>query len=150
MKKLLWVLGTVIACVLWSVLVGFIVVGANIVTSIVTRSEIQSVDTYSLNPVIVLGWVALIIMSIMMWRRWKARCQACKRWGALKLIKTEILKQENISVLVELEDRGLNRQVIGTHDQYIPGKRNTYQDTYKCKHCGNLEIRIRTKDGASI
>jgi len=51
---------------------------------------------------------------------------------------------------VELENRDLDRNVTGTREQYIPGKRNTYQYTYKCKYCGNLEARSNTEDRASI
>lgn len=150
MKKLIWIIGTGAACVIYSFLVVVIAMTGQIITSIGTRSEIQSVNQDFLNPVMALGWAVLIFLSIWMRKRWNAKCHACKHWNALKLLKTEVLKQEKISVLVELEQRNLNREVTGTHDQYIPGNRKTYQDTYKCKYCGNLEIRMRTEDSASV
>ena len=150
MKKLLWIIGTGVACVIYSFLVAIIAMVGKIVISIVTHSEIQSVNQDFLNPIMAFGWVVLIILSIWMWKRWNAKCHVCKRWNALKLLKTEILKQEKISVLVELKQRNLNREVTGTQDQYIPGKRKTYQDTYQCKYCGNLEIRTHTEDSASV
>lgn len=150
MKKLLWIIGTGTACVVYSFLVGSIAIAGQIITSIRTHSEIQSVNQDFLNPIMAFGWVTLIILSIRMWKWWNSKCHACKRWNALKLLKTEILKQEKISVLVELKQRNLNREVTGTQDQYIPGKRKTYQDTYQCKYCGNLEIRTHTEDSASV
>lgn len=150
MKKLLWIIGTGAACVVYSFFVGAIAIAGKVITSIRTHSEIQSVNRDFLNPIMVVGWAVLIILSIWMWKRWNAKCHACKRWNALKLLKTEVLKQEKISVLVELEQRNLNREVTGTQDQYIPGKRKTYQDTYQCKYCGNLEIRTHTEDSASV
>ncbi len=150
MKKLLWIVGTGTACVVYSFLVEIIAIAGQIITSIRTHSEIQSVNQDFLNPIMAFGWVVLTILSIWMWKRWNAKCHACKRWNALKLLKTEVLKQEKISVLVELKQRNLNREVTGTQDQYIPGKRKTYQDTYQCKYCGNLEIRTHTEDSASV
>lgn len=150
MKKLLWIAATIMACVLWFVLIGFIETGISMAVSIVTRSNTQPTIENILVSVMYLGWIALTIISILMWKRWNARCPACKRWGALTLEKTEILKQENISVRMELAHRNLNRQVTDTYEQYIPGKRKTYQDTYKCKYCGNLATRVRIEDRASI
>lgn len=48
----------------------------------------------------------------------------------IKTEKTEILTQEDISVLVKLKHRDLNRKVTGTQEQYIPRKRKTYQARY--------------------
>ena len=127
MKKLLWILGTVVSCVLYAFLVGALLIVGNIILSMVTHSEIQSMNQDLFNVVMLSGWVVLTILSIWMWKRWNAKCHACKRWNALKLLKTEILKQEKISVLVELKQRNLNREVTGTQDQYIPGKRKTYR-----------------------
>ena len=149
MKKFLWILGTVIICILFALIGGMIIIGGNIITGLITHSGIQSVNQDMLNPTMAVGWVIMIASSIIMWKRWNKKCCACKRWNALALIKTEMLKQEKISVLVELEHRNLNREVTGTHDQYIPGKRRTYKDTYRCKYCGNLETRSHTEDKAS-
>lgn len=150
MKKIGWILGTVLACVLLTFIIGFIAFGITIVTSMVTGSSTQATITDALAPVIVLVWAALIILSTVMWKRWNVRCLACKRWGAVRIFKTELLKQEDISVRMELEHRNFNGQVTGTHDQYIPGKRKTYRDTYQCRYCGNLETRVRTEKKASI
>jgi heme/copper-type cytochrome/quinol oxidase subunit 2 len=150
MKKILWIVGTAIACVLWYVLVAFITFAGWTVTRITTHSEAQSINTDLLGLVTVLGCIALVILSMILWKRWNARCHVCKRWNALELTKTETLKQEDISVCVEVERRNSNREVVGTQDQYIPGKRKTYRDTYKCKYCGHLETYTYTKDKASI
>ena len=83
-------------------------------------------------------------------KRLKKRCRKCNRNWALKFIEQKTVKTEKISVLVELENRDLARNVTGTHEQYIPGKRNTYQYVYKCKYCGNLETRFLKEDKASV
>jgi hypothetical protein len=145
-KKIFWIIGTVIVCILYAFLVGMAAIGI----SIITRSEMQPLTQDILNPIMAVGWGFLIVLSILMWKRWNVKCHACKRWAALKLESTDIIKQEKISVLVELENRDLDRNVTGTREQYIPGKRNTYQYTYKCKYCGNLEARSNTEDRASI
>lgn len=141
-----WVLATIVAGALWFILVGLIGFGV----SVLTRSGIQHETTKVWAAVIYIGWAILIILSIVLWRRWNFRCQACKRWGALKLLQTELAKQEKISVLVEVERRDYGGNVIGTQDQYIPGKRKTYQYTYRCKHCNNMETRTRSFDNANI
>ena len=150
MKKLLWILGTIAAGVIWFFVAGFIGLGASIVIRIATGADNENTIAAGASGVIIIGWVGLVIASIVLYRRWKMKCHACKRWNALKRISTDVIKQENISVLMELEHRDLSRQVTGTHDQYIPGKRSTYKDTYKCKHCGNLETNIYTEKSASI
>ncbi|MDD4564402.1 MAG: hypothetical protein PHE79_02865 [Eubacteriales bacterium] len=150
MKKGLWIAGTIIACILWSVFIGFISVVVSIVAGIVTRSGSPSNVTGLLLPLMFIGWIALIILSIKTRKQWAIRCHACKKIGALELVKTEVIGKKEISVPVEVAHRNLKREVTGTHEQYVPGKRITYQDTYKCKFCGNIETYIRTKDQADI
>lgn len=150
MKRVLWILGTGMVCILYCFLVGIVLMVGNIVTSIATRTEMRTLNQDVFNIVALIGWGILIILSIWMYQRWKMKCHACKRWKALNLIHTETLKKENISVKMELEHRNLRGDVTGTHEQYIPGKRITHQDTYKCKYCGNFETRVRTEKKASI
>lgn len=150
MKKILWIVGTIVAGMLWSVVIGFIGFGITIATTIITHSGEVVVHENLWGAIILIGWVVLAILSVWMWKRFKLKCQACKRWGALELIKTEFARQEKISVLVEVERRDLQRNVIGTQDQYIPGKRKIFTDTYKCKFCGHLETRTHTRESADI
>ena len=147
--KILWIIGTIIACALWFLLVGFIGFGINVAINMTTQPAEPSLNTNLWATAIYTGWAVLVVLSIVLWRRWNFRCQACKRWGALTLEKTELAKQEKISVLMEMEHRDWQGNVTGYHDQYIPGKRKTYLYTYKCKHCGNLENRTQTRDNPS-
>lgn len=149
-KKILWIVGTVATCILYSFIVGYIFLFGNMIVSIFTHSETGQINEKALDIVWIIGWIVLIGISIWLYRRWKMRCHACKHWGALKKVQTDLLKTEDISVLMELEDRNSNRQVIGTHDQYVPGKRNTYRNIYKCQYCGNLEAYKYTVDKADI
>ena len=150
MKKVLWIMGTIAVCVIYSLVVGVVLVIGNIIVSIVTRSEIQQLNQDAFNVVAASGCIVLTILSIWLFRRWKMKCHACKRWGAMKRIQTELLKQEDISVLMEMAHRNVRGDYIGSHEQYIPGKRKIYKDTYKCQYCGNFESYTYTKDKASI
>lgn len=150
MKKLLWVLGTVIAGIIWVVVISFLSLVIGIIAGIVTRTGAAPLNTTLFLIFICIGWAGLIVLSIVMWKRLQFKCPACKRWGTLELQKTDLTKQENISVIVELAQKNRDRNITGYHDQYVPGKRKTYQDTYKCKHCGNLEARTRIIRKANI
>ena len=81
MKKIFWIIGTIIVCILYAFLVGMAAIGI----SIITRSEIQPLNQDILNPIMAVGWGILIVLSILMWKRWNMKCHACKRWAALKL-----------------------------------------------------------------
>jgi len=78
------------------------------------------------------------------------RCENCKKLFALNQTNRMIVKTEEISILVELEDRGARGDVTGTHQQYIPGTRTTYQDTYQCKFCGCSLVREKQVDTKNI
>lgn len=149
-KKILWIVGTVAVGILYSYIVAIILTIGNMIVSIFTHSETGQINQQTLDIILSIGWIVLIGASILLYRRWKMKCHSCNRWGALKKVQTDLLKTEDISVLMELEDRNSNRQVIGTHDQYVPGKRNTYRNIYKCQYCGNLEAYKYTVDKADI
>ena len=148
--KLLWIAGTIIVGGLWFVLVALIGFGVNVAINMATKPTEPSLNTNLWVIIVCIGWAVLLVLSIVLWRRWIFKCQSCKRWGALEPIKTELAKQEKISVLVEVERRDLQRNVIGTQDQYIPGKRKIFTDTYKCKFCGHLETRTHTRESADL
>ena len=148
--KILWIIGTIIACALWFLVLGFIAFGISMAANVVTQSNTVYVVTDIVKVVVIVGWIVLIILSIIMWKRWSFKCQACKRWGALLLQETQLAGQEKISVLMEMEHRDWQGNVTGHHDQYIPGKRKKYLYIYKCKHCGSLENRTQTRDNPSI
>ncbi|MDL2288172.1 hypothetical protein LJC32_02190 [Oscillospiraceae bacterium OttesenSCG-928-F05] len=156
MKKLLWlilwIICTIAACTLWFVIIGFIGVGVTIAITRITQSPslYDNLNENLWGTIILIGWSVLIVLSVILWRRWKFRCSACKRWAALVLAKTDLIKQDKISVRMEMEHRDWQGNVTGYHDQYIPGKRKTYKDTYKCKHCGSLETYTRTTRSANL
>lgn len=150
MKKLLWILGTSAVWLLYCFIAAAAMIIWNILKSIVTRSEIQSFNQDIYNIVMWGGTAIIIVLSIWLWKRFKAKCHACKRWGALEWALEEETGRENISVKMQLEERNSRGDLIGTSEQYIPGKRITYKDTYQCKHCGNLETRTRRVGGANL
>ena len=61
----------------------------------------------------------------------------------LKQTRIEVVYTENISVLVDVENKGADGEIHKT-SQYVPGIREIYDVIYKCKRCGN-ETRKRRK-----
>lgn len=80
----------------------------------------------------------------------KTRCPACKKYSGLKYINTQLLNEERISVKVENAEKDRNGNIIGTYEQYIPGKRKIFLETYKCKYCGHVQTKTVTKELTSL
>lgn len=62
------------------------------------------------------------------------RCPFCKKRHALKLVKSEVISQEDVSVLKEMKIRNNQRNETGSVEQYIPGVKTTYKEYYTCKY----------------
>lgn len=100
-----------------------------------------------------IGFALVVIVAIIskyFWRKFNTQCDTCKRMGALKFANTKALREEAISICVEMKQKNARGEVIGTQEQYIPGKRIEYQDAYRCKYCGAIEYYIRTADEKNI
>lgn len=80
----------------------------------------------------------------------KTRCPACKKYSGLKYINTQLLNEERISIKVENAEKDRNGNIIGTYEQYIPGKRKIFLETYKCKYCGHIQTKTVTKELTSL
>lgn len=78
------------------------------------------------------------------------KCPACKKLFAMKPARTELLGKENISVKQELNNYDSNHDVIGTHEQYVPGTREYYRKWYVCKYCGNKYYKNFKKDYPNV
>ena len=72
-------------------------------------------------------------------------CPHCKRLFAIQKLPRTLKGAEEISVLVELKDKNSLGDVTGTHEQYIPGKRNYYEVRHLCKYCGYEYIKETTE-----
>ena len=79
-------------------------------------------------------------------KKYFLQCPNCKKIFALKKIKSELAKKEDISILVELKDKDEYGKITKTREEYIPGERKFYNDVYICKHCNEKTIKHRTKD----
>ena len=76
-----------------------------------------------------------------------SKCENCKRVFAVKKIKTELVRKEDISILVELKQMHAKGGVVAeTHPCYVPGERMFYECHYKCRYCGNKTVKTITKD----
>ena len=78
------------------------------------------------------------------------RCPFCNKRHALKLVKSEVVSQENVSVLAEAKIRNSQRNETGTVEQYIPGVKTTYKEYYTCKDCGKTSTQVRTEKKAKL
>ncbi|MDD3138207.1 MAG: hypothetical protein PHX08_04455 [Lachnospiraceae bacterium] len=150
MKKILWILATVILSIVYIFLVSIVFFIGGIFVGIITRSGPQPINQTAFNIVGWTGIAIIVISSVVLYRRWQKKCMVCKKWNAMFLEHTDFLKEDDISVLVECEHRSANGNFTGSHDQYIPGKRKTYRDTCKCRFCGNTTTRTYTRDHARI
>lgn len=78
------------------------------------------------------------------------RCPFCKKRHALKMVKSEVISQEDVSVLAEAKIRNNQRDTTGSVEQYIPGVKITYKEYYTCKYCGKTSTQVRTEKKAKL
>ena len=149
---LLWIALTVAACILLSFLIALVMVAIGTAGSIITKTNTYEWwnQTPLLGILLLIAYVVVGIISKKLWNRFNAQCDACKKFGTLEYLKTEVESTDQISIRMELEDKNWKGDVIGTHDQYIPGQRTTYIDTYRCKHCGHYESYMRRVDSPNV
>ena len=94
---------------------------------------------------LVLTWGARKIYAKIA-RRYLSQCKNCKKIFALKKKSSTFVKEENISIMVELKEKDRNGEVTRTREDYIPGVRKFYDELYVCKYCGHETIKRTTKD----
>lgn len=98
-----------------------------------------------------------VLITVMLWAVLKvlknkansffSECENCKRIFALKKIKTELVRREDISILVELKQMHAKGGVVAeTHPHYVPGERLFYEHHYECRYCGRRTVKLVTKD----
>lgn len=87
-----------------------------------------------------------VILVIILYQAVKQRCPKCKRFFGMKYIRIELIQEEEISIKVKNEIKNSMGHVTGTSEQYIPGKRKVYEETYQCKHCGYIQKKSVKKD----
>ena len=92
----------------------------------------------------------LLIGGEVLLEGYKSKCPHCKKRFGLVKISEEITRTEDISVLTEVKNRNKNGEVIGTTEQYIPGTRTFYRETYKCKGCGEISYGTYSKDRKNL
>lgn len=78
------------------------------------------------------------------------RCPSCGKLNCLKYVSRTLVKEDNISVLVENSIKDKAGNVIGTTEQYVPGVRKVYKDVFKCSHCEYVAKRTVTRDEKRI
>lgn len=92
----------------------------------------------------------VIILVIINYYRTKNACGQCNKHRAVKLINTCVISKEDISILVELETKNMQSEVISTTEQYIPGTRTEYEDIYKCKYWVYIQKETRTVERKKV
>lgn len=150
---LLWIALTIAACFALVIAIGYIFIGITLVGSIIAGdSSFFNSESFglTLGGFEFVGIVIVIIISKHFWSKFNTQCDVCRRFGALELVNTKILQEASIYVPVDAKRKNIKGETIGSQEQYIPGKRIQYQDTYRCKYCGATENYIRTADKAII
>lgn len=74
------------------------------------------------------------------------KCPKCKKMLAGKHQENRTTNETDISVPVEIQNKDSKGNVIGTSEQFVPGKRIAYEEVYKCKHCGEVFSFSKSKD----
>lgn len=86
--------------------------------------------------------------------RWRHRntnyCSQCKKTFWLEKKGSIITKKSAISIRKELETKNSSGNVIKIQEQYIPGTRYFYKDSYQCLHCGTNWNITYSEDRADI
>ena len=78
----------------------------------------------------------IMYLIVYYWYGKDHKCPSCNKRFCLKKTGEEVIKRENISVLVETKTKNRNGDVIGSQEQYVPGERVTYRINKVCKKCG--------------
>lgn len=106
--------------------------------------------------IIILLVILFFILRLALKKLWAVlcekfkRCDKCKKFFAYERINTKLINSEQISVLMQTTERYANGDLKGTGEQYVPGTRKTYTDTYRCKYCGHEINCTYTKDRPNI
>ncbi len=82
--------------------------------------------------------IGIMYLIIYYWFGKANQCPSCHKVFCLKKIGEEIVKKENVSVLVNTRTRNKNGEVIGSQEQYVPGERITYRVNKVCRKCGKM------------
>lgn len=97
------------------------------------------------NGLIVMIFAVGIILII----GWKKRCSTCRKLFALKQVGEQVLGSKEISVKVDVEQKGTDGKTYTT-TQYVPGGLEYYDVIYKCKYCGCESRKHRERKVAKI
>lgn len=96
------------------------------------------------------GGIITIICSMIMYVIYlhgkENECPACKKKFSLKNTGEEIVKKDDIYMVVENKTKNRDGEVVGYQEQHIPGERVTYKINMICKNCGKTCCRIKKKD----
>lgn len=101
---------------------------------------------FGIKGVIILVLIILIFLIIWLLNR----CEYCKKSFSLKKIRTDIIKEEDISIKTKIENRDPKGELLFTSEQYIPGKKITYRTEYICKNCGHKSFNTYSEKKKSI
>lgn len=150
---LLWIALTVVACFVLAIAICYAIMMITLAGSIIRGNS----DFWGSEPfgkmIGGIGSAVIVVVAIIskyFWGKFNTQCDACKKLGALKFANTKALREESISILVDMKQKNRKGDVIGTQEQYMPGKRIEYRDTYRCKYCGATESYARTVDKANV
>ena len=89
-----------------------------------------------------LSAIAIIIKKVLNFVSKRMRCSNCKRFLGMERIDTRAVGEEEILILMDEKDSGIEESEMESKEKYIPGKRTTYRETFKCKSCGCQRYKV--------
>lgn len=128
----------------WGIILLIFLVGIPMIFSILSY-KIAAI----LCGILIIGFLLAMALDDLLYAI-KTRCPACKKYSGLNYIDTQLVNEERISIKVENAKKDRNGNIIGTYEQYIPGKRKIFLKTYKCKYCGYVQTKTVTKELTSL
>lgn len=150
-KKILWLIMSIAVYVVYYLIIKLLFALIDKLLNVITLSAaIHSIFLTIGEILLLLGFVAIIVLSIIMWRKVSTRCHSCKKFGAMVFLKEELVSEKNISVPVNLQRKNPKGEIIDIYQQYVPGVRKSFKKIYKCRYCNYTEAHTYTKDIANI
>lgn len=127
---------------LFKKLIFLIVFSINWLLSVIVILEGLFMTYFSVGKVIYFAISTIILLLYL----YSCRCKECGKFFSIRKIEVSRSGSQDIMVKTEVNTYNNQRDIIGTQEQYIPGRRNFYTARYVCKNCGYAFYKEFAKD----
>ena len=94
--------------------------------------------------------IGVVLVGVRAYHAWTRRCPSCGKWDCFNYVGEKVLREEDISMVVENRIRDASGNMWGTCEQHIPGKGQVVLELYRCSKCGHKGTKTVTKNIASV